>query len=155
MLFGTFYLIFSFSNEDGKASKSTSEYVSEIILKTFTDYEKMPKEEAYKLLDKTVGIVRKIAHYTIYIVVGILLMGLFYTYKLSDLKRGLFSLIIGILYASSDEIHQTFVDGRSGQVKDVLLDTLGVITGIFITMLVIEIAKRIKEKRISKKTKRA
>ena len=30
-----------------------------------------------------------------------------------------------LLYACSDEIHQTFVAGRSGEVLDVLIDTIG------------------------------
>ena len=30
-----------------------------------------------------------------------------------------------LLYACSDEVHQTFVAGRSGEVLDVLIDTVG------------------------------
>ena len=45
-------------------------------------------------------------------------------------------IIICILYAISDEIHQLFVPGRSGQVSDVLLDTLGAFTGIMIYKLI-------------------
>ena len=41
-------------------------------------------------------------------------------------KRSIFiSIIVVLLYACSDEIHQTFVAGRSGEVLDVLIDTIG------------------------------
>ncbi len=42
------------------------------------------------------------------------------------------ALIIGFLYAVSDEIHQYFVPGRAMQTRDVLIDTAGVLLGICI-----------------------
>ena len=41
----------------------------------------------------------------------------------------------GALYAASDEIHQLFVQERSGQLSDVLIDTAGVILGAFFVTL--------------------
>ena len=45
---------------------------------------------------------------------------------------GLIPLLIGFLYAVSDEIHQHFVPGRAMQARDVLIDTAGVLLGIWI-----------------------
>ena len=50
------------------------------------------------------------------------------------------SIFVGILvpwciasaYAATDEIHQLFVPGRSGQVSDVLLDSAGVLAGLLV-----------------------
>jgi VanZ family protein len=42
----------------------------------------------------------------------------------------LLALLICILYAISDEIHQMFIPGRSGQVSDVLIDSTGGLVGI-------------------------
>ena len=42
------------------------------------------------------------------------------------------SVCIVILYASTDELHQLFVPGRSGQVKDVLIDGCGAVIGALI-----------------------
>lgn len=58
-------------------------------------------------------------------------------------------LIIGVgaLYATSDEIHQLFVPGRSGQFTDVLIDTGGVVAGYFFVVLVRLIVKGINKKR--------
>lgn len=54
----------------------------------------------------------------------------------------LFALAIGIEYATIDEIHQLFVDGRSGQFTDVLIDTIGVAIGICVWMLFYQVAKK-------------
>ena len=47
----------------------------------------------------------------------------------------------GLLYAMSDEYHQTFVMGRSGELRDVLIDSLGIITGIVLTVLILKLFK--------------
>ena len=115
MLLFTFYLIFSFSAEDGSTSKRTSEVISEFILNNFTDYKNMKEAQAKEVLKITTKIVRKTAHYCIYIVVGMLLMGIGYTfYNIGDGKKFLFSQGFGILYATSDEIHQQTIQADSG-----------------------------------------
>ena len=38
--------------------------------------------------------------------------------------------LIAALYAASDEIHQLFVPGRSGQLSDVILDSAGALEGV-------------------------
>jgi VanZ family protein len=42
------------------------------------------------------------------------------------------TLIVAYLYALSDEIHQTFILGRSGRLKDTLFDLLGIFIGLLI-----------------------
>jgi len=44
----------------------------------------------------------------------------------------LFSFIFSILYAISDEIHQTFIPGRNASVKDVIADCVGILIGLYI-----------------------
>ena len=66
-------------------------------------------------------------------------MALFSTYNLEERNRIIYSLIIGMVYATSDEIHQKFIEGRSGQITDVMIDSMGVLFGILIVMLLIEI----------------
>ena len=57
------------------------------------------------------------------------------------------STIIGILYAITDEIHQLFVPGRSGRILDIGIDSLGVITGIFIYKLLEKLVNYVKTRR--------
>ena len=72
-------------------------------------------------------IVRKTAHFTEYAILGILFY-LLYRQTLPQ-KNGLQFFVLAILssflYVCTDEIHQLFVPGRSGQFTDVLVDTLG------------------------------
>ena len=78
---------------------------------------------------------------------GILFMSLFLTYEFSDIKRITISFLIGVEYAVIDEIHQLFVDGRSGQITDVFIDSIGIALGICFTMIVYKIVLKIVEKR--------
>ena len=51
-------------------------------------------------------------------------------YNLTLKEMIIASLLICIMYAVSDEVHQSFVIGRAGRLLDVFIDTLGSITGI-------------------------
>ena len=48
----------------------------------------------------------------------------------------LYSACIGIIYAITDEIHQLFIVGRSGSIIDVLIDSIGIFTGISIFLFI-------------------
>ena len=63
------------------------------------------------------------------------------TYNLGNKKRTIISLVLGIIYASLDEFHQLFTPGRSAQITDVIIDSMGVMLGILLVMLVIKIYK--------------
>ena len=45
------------------------------------------------------------------------------------------SLVFSVVYASSDEFHQTFVAGRDGNIIDVLIDSSGALVGIMIASI--------------------
>ncbi len=87
-------------------------------------------------------IVRKLAHFFLYIVGGILILLHINLYKIIDKRKILTSWIIGTAYAITDELHQLFVPGRSGEIRDVFIDSLGVITGIIIIRLIFKMIKR-------------
>ena len=42
------------------------------------------------------------------------------------------SLFTAYLYALSDELHQSFVYGREGRIRDTFIDLLGIFIGIFL-----------------------
>ena len=50
------------------------------------------------------------------------------------------------IYAVTDELHQYFVPGRSCQVKDVMIDSSGALTGICLCMLACFVLKKLKDK---------
>lgn len=47
--------------------------------------------------------------------------------KLSPIMQAVLPALIAILYACSDEWHQTFIPGRGGTIRDVGFDSLGVL----------------------------
>lgn len=140
LLLGTFYIIFGFSSQNGEESGNVSGKITRFIL------ERIPIEENEKNLKRTEGIIRKIAHFSIYTWVGFLIMSFFSTYPIKENKRIIISLGIGVLYAISDEIHQSFVPDRSCQITDVILDSMGVLLGILVLLMMLEIHKKIKTK---------
>ena len=147
LLIGTFYLIFGFSNEDATKSSSRSKEISETIVNITR--KKESKEEKNRIVKIIEPRIRKIAHFLIYTLVGILSMSLFCTYNLKEKNKVLISLLIGAIYATTDEIHQSFVPGRGPQITDVILDTMGVFMGIVIVLTIITLYKKIQEKMIA------
>lgn len=134
--------IFKFSSEDSGKSTGTSDFVIDCIINNnpFTkDLDNVQKEEIKENIKMPI---RKLAHFSIYTLLGITVMIHICTYEIDKYKKIGCSLIIGMLYAISDEIHQLFVPGRSGQVRDVIIDTFGVIFGICIILLIQNLVKK-------------
>lgn len=61
------------------------------------------------------------------------------TYNVKLLVRFLVSIGVGIIYAISDELHQSFIPGRSPSAIDVGIDTAGVILGILVVLIIIAV----------------
>lgn len=83
-------------------------------------------------------LVRKSAHIFMFFVLGILLYVLVRTYNVSQKKRIALSVGIAFGYAVFDEIHQMFVPGRSGEVRDVLIDTIGASLGVLLCYIILK-----------------
>ena len=76
---------------------------------------------------------RKIAHMSEYFVLAYLFAQALKNYKLSFKIIILLTSFFSVLYAISDEFHQSFVIGRQGSLRDVLIDSAGVL--IFIILI--------------------
>ena len=136
-------LIFSFSNDSGVVSTKKSDgliirCVETILGRDLSDSEK-EKWTTYLVVP-----VRKGAHVGVYFVLGLLVVSFINEFHMFNYKTILFACLICFLYACSDEIHQLLVPGRSGQIKDVLLDYLGSKLGILFYYFV---GKRICDKK--------
>lgn len=75
--------------------------------------------------------IRKVAHFTIYLVLG-LVSYLALPRQWSVKKKMTLIVSLCFIYAITDEFHQSFVPGRSPEVRDVLIDTLGSSVGMSI-----------------------
>ena len=88
---------------------------------------------------------RKVAHASEYLVFALLIIN---ALKQSNIKKTyIITIIICFLYACTDEYHQTFIDGRTGQFVDVLIDTSGSIIGCLLVILKNKIFKNVKQKK--------
>lgn len=81
---------------------------------------------------QTEAVLRKLAHFTIFMALGIGLTGML----LSQVHLPVVSMVVllGTVFAAADEIHQSFVPGRSPRVMDVLIDLSGVIVGMLLIL---------------------
>ena len=75
-------------------------------------------------------IVRKLAHFTIYFILGVLVSSLLNIGKRKGKKIVFITGICCLLFAISDETLQLFIYGRGAQVSDVLIDFTGASLGI-------------------------
>ena len=142
-------LIFSFSNDNGSVSTKKSDgfiikLVESISGRELTDNEK-EKWTSYLVVP-----VRKGAHLGVYLVLGVLIVSFVSEFMVISYKSLLLAIGICFLYACSDEIHQLLVPGRSGQIKDILLDTIGASIGIAVYSFVVrKCSKNEQKERVS------
>ena len=126
-------LIFSFSNQkDVDSSKVSDGFIDRTVVKIYKIFnENITKEKENEIIEKYTYPIRKLAHYTLYFILGILSFLVVKDYSINK-KLIIYSLLICFLYACSDEFHQLFIIGRSSRVLDVMIDTFGSLCGISI-----------------------
>lgn len=119
-------LIFSFSNQqDVESSKISDGFIDRTVVKIYKVFNKnITKEKESEIIEKYTYPIRKLAHYTLYFILGILSFLVVKDYSINK-KLIIYSLLICFLYACSDEFHQLFIIGRSARVLDVMIDTFG------------------------------
>lgn len=134
-------LIFVLSNDTAVESSKKSDG---LIVRCVQDIIKrdLSTKEKEKVLKYLVKPVRKSAHFFLYFVLGILIINLFKSFELFNYKTILLAILLCFLYACSDEIHQLFIKGRSCEVRDILIDTIGSLSGISVYYLFSKISIR-------------
>ena len=119
-------LIFIWGNSmlPGEISQAFSDWVKALL-------EKLLLEEGLDDPQGGSGLIRKIAHFTEFTVLGVLLSWLF-----GMLRKGkLWPILWGAAAACADETIQFFVPGRSPGLKDVAIDTAGILTGLILLLI--------------------
>ena len=137
-------LIFFFSAQPSEESSVTSEFIG---VKLFTEANFLfgfgwDLDKIYLMSEDAQHAIRKAAHFTEYLVLGIALIhGFRINFPAGTMRArqaygrwGLCSLLFGSLYAASDEIHQCFIPGRYGAAGDAMIDCAGVLTGILLAL---------------------
>lgn len=114
--------IFIMSSFDATSSSNQSNFIVDIITSIIN----------IKDIGLLSLIIRKLAHFIEYFILGILVINFITRYD----KKIIIAILLCIIYATSDEIHQIFVPGRSCQIIDIMIDSLGSIMGIYLCKLI-------------------
>ena len=114
--------IFVMSSFDATSSSNQSNFIVDIITSIIN----------IKDIGLLSLIIRKLAHFIEYFILGILVINFITRYD----KKIIIAILLCIIYAISDEIHQIFVPGRSCQIIDIMIDSLGSIMGIYLYKLI-------------------
>lgn len=140
-------VIFGFSSKDAQESTVQSNWVTELLISIFEDdFDEMTELQRQTLVEKYDGMVRKFAHFAVFAVLG------FLTYCTAGSIKWipdrafipmLVSVPVSVVFAVTDEYHQTFVDGRSCQISDVLVDSFGVLCGAAFAVFAVLLLRRI------------
>lgn len=94
-------------------------------------------------------IIRKLAHFSEFFILGIF-WSLYYLTKNKKKLPLSNTMIHGLITAIVDEVIQTFIPGRSGEVFDVLIDFSGVLLSV-IFIVVIKMIIKIKKRKNNRK----
>lgn len=143
LLIGWMFFIFIMSNQPATISDSQSLGVLNIFIRLGIDINGIFGELAN-------FVVRKCAHFMEYMILGLFMFNvlrLYYSVK----QVSIMTIVFIFLYACSDEIHQLFVPGREGAMRDVFIDTCGGIVLIGIRLIILRIKEFPRKNRISKK----
>ena len=125
-------IIFKLSAQPGEQSNLLSTKVTTLIV------------SLAKLFSPDVNVlslnylVRKGAHFAAYLVLGIIVLFAMRRIDLMGNQGAVFTLLLCISYAITDELHQAFVPGRTPKMLDVLIDSSGASLGIGIYVLFVE-----------------
>ena len=135
---GVMVMIYCFSaqtgDQSGAMSGKVTRWIAELLIQNF---ESLPEAEQILLCSRLGLVIRKLAHFSEYALLGFFLM----LHIRQILKKVIFRLptlwgwCVGTLYAVSDELHQGFVGGRHPAWTDVLIDSSGVLAGILLCLL--------------------
>lgn len=127
-------VIFSFSSADANKSTGTSDKVitTMIEIKDKITNNETPNNEKEIIVKNSSFYIRKIAHITEYLILGFLMFNLLKQYSVTNIY---YAIGLSILYSCTDEFHQLFINGRSGSIRDILIDSIGILIGTYLYKL--------------------
>lgn len=126
--------IFYMSNQPANISNEQSDFVLNLVKSLGIDI-------SNSYVDLAITIIRKGAHFSEYLILNLLYFNLLRFY-INKNRALILSIVLSFLYASTDEFHQLFVEGRAGRFIDVLIDTSGATIGSLLAFLGNKILKK-------------
>ncbi len=148
-------LIFSLSAQEASESDELSDgFTYKVFSAFYPEFNEMTESEQAQTIAEVSFPIRKAAHFSIYCLLGVFSFMTFISYtSLSFGIRAVMSFLLCVMYASSDEIHQLFVKGRSGEARDVIIDSLGALLSIAVLSLITLKTEKFKEAAVKMRKK--
>ena len=137
-------VIFLFSEMNSTSSNHKSETTINKVIETTLDTtnnigitNKHPNStEVNNYVLKLNRPLRKCMHAFVYFILAIILLNALELSNIKDYRLYLICFLVCFIYAILDEYHQTFVDGRTGQFLDSLIDTFGSVIGMVLYKII-------------------
>ncbi len=149
-----YLVIFSFSGQNGEESGSLSAMISEKCAELLNAIS--GKHWTQSVIESMAVYfehpIRKLAHFSEYACMGVLLYGIWRPWMKKGRKLYLLIVLWVFVSAGTDEFHQLFIPGRYGCFADVLLDTCGGTSGLCVCVFAEKTMSRRKQKRKIGKT---
>ncbi len=135
--------IFTYSSYNGTKVDDKAHPIIEVITESNDNYQNATPEEKVLMDNDYEFYISKVVHVLEYGALTFFLFMAFIMVKKRYLNY-LFSIIISVLFAISDEYHQTFTPDRSARPQDILIDASAEIICILILELIYTIYKIVK-----------
>ncbi len=135
-------LIYHFSSQEASVSSATSRSFIADLFSVFPSFRAMSTYHKLQVIGQAQFFVRKAAHFSIYALLGVLAMLPSYVVFQKWGRSAIAAWCVTLLFSASDEFHQTFVPGRSGEIRDVLIDAAGAALGILVIYGIIRLWQR-------------
>lgn len=119
--------IFTFSSQKKSQSDKVTNNLIYTTIKTVSKITNIEiSDNKIKSFSKKIFVfVRKLAHFSIYFLLAFFIILYLNEFDITLKKKILVTILVCFIYACTDEIHQLFVLGRSGAIRDVFIDTIG------------------------------
>ena len=136
------------SNANVEKSGGMSRDITMFIVSTHdevtnADADTLKYHETEEFIEEANHVFRKLCHFGEYLVLSILFFLFIYSFnKIKILLCYLYSMVFSVIYAILDEYHQSFVDGRGSEIRDILIDTCGALFGIIIIYFIYTFNKK-------------
>lgn len=137
--------IYGASSQVASDSAKVSGRITKRVVEVITSVKKVDPEKIDSLYETVHRVIRKTAHFLEYALLSFLVFLLAKCYNIKTGMCILISLGYCLLFAIFDEWHQLSVVGRSGEVRDVLIDFCGSIAGNGFGCLLLYFLKKIKK----------
>lgn len=126
------FIIFYFSNTNANDSSNMSMGIVKMFINLiYPKFDLLNVQRRNEILSIIHLLIRKLAHMTEFGILYFLIFQFITTYK----KLYILPLFFTIVYAAFDEIHQLFIEGRSGNIADIMIDSIGAIIMLCIVYL--------------------